>query len=316
MDLDLEWIARAAGARRASRAELIQPLWSGYGAIYRVSLDGGARASVVVKAVRPPARTTGRREGTSDARKRRSYAVEAAWYRELSPRCADVCRMPTLLAERASGDDRTLVLEDLDAAGFDGRRRVADARELDACLAWLAALHARFLGASPTSLWPSGTYWHLATRKDELASIDDDELRAAAPILDARLRSARFQTIVHGDAKLANFCFTPSGDAVAAVDFQYAGGGPGVRDVAYLLAGSFGDEADEARRVDVYFARLREAVLAGGVQVDGPLLEAEWRALYAIACADFYRFLAGWAKDEWRRDRAAQALVARVLRTL
>ena len=33
----------------------------------------------------------------------------------------------------------------------------------------LAELHARFLGEAPEGLWSEGSYWHLATRLDELA---------------------------------------------------------------------------------------------------------------------------------------------------
>jgi hypothetical protein len=84
------------------------------------------------------------------------------------------------------------LLEDLDAAGFSRRvRRNPEPAALDRCLAWLAAFHARFLGVPPEGLWKSGTYWHLATRPDELAAIEDRDLREAAPILDARLRDAR-----------------------------------------------------------------------------------------------------------------------------
>ena len=75
-----------------------------------------------------------------------------------------------------------------------------------------------------------------------------------APELDRRLRAARFQTLVHGDAKPANFCFDARRGAVAAVDFQYVGGGCGMKDVAYLLSGEREDKADawvEALSADV-----------------------------------------------------------------
>ena len=54
--------------------------------------------------------------------------------------------------------------------------------------------------------------------------------------IDARLSRCRYQTLVHGDAKIANFCLPPEGGSVAAVDFQYVGGGCGMKDVAYFLS--------------------------------------------------------------------------------
>ncbi|HSO38240.1 MAG TPA: phosphotransferase, partial [Labilithrix sp.] len=189
--------------------------------------------------------------------------------------------------------------------------------EIDLCLAWLAAFHARFLGVAPEGLWKTGTYWHLATRPDELAIIADPALREAAPVLDRHLRAATFQTLVHGDAKPANFCFARGGPAVAAVDFQYVGGGCGMKDVAYLLASPDAGAAQvEQRHLDGYFTHLRAAVAARGAAVDVAALEREWRALYPIACADYYRFLAGWAPGHWRSEVHGQRVVREVLRTL
>jgi hypothetical protein len=285
---ELEFVARATGAASARRAERVQSLWS------------GDRASVIVKSVKPPARVRGKPDDASQARKRRSYDVELAWYRTLAARCDDDCRVPAFFGGRAAAGEWLFVLEDLDDAGFPERRRRANGAELDVCLGWLAAFHARFLGVARVAriaaegLWKTGTYWHLATRPDELAALRDAELRAAAPVLDRQLRGASFQTLVHGDAKLANFCFAPGGRAVAAVDFQYVGGGPGMRDVAYLLSGESSSAAIEQRHLDAYFKRLREEVARHQPSIDAGAVESEWRALYPIALADFQRFLAGW----------------------
>lgn len=256
MNEELAWIREATRARVVERGPRIQSLWRGYGELYRARIDG---RPVVVKCVRPP-----NESGASHARKVRSYEVELEWYRRY--------RSEARVAEFIAGRPGLLVLEDLDAAGYTARRG-----ELAPCVDWLATFHRQFLGVAPDGLWAIGTYFHLATRVDELANIADPAVREAAPSLDERLRSARFQTIVHGDAKLANFCFSERG--VAAVDFQYVGGGPGVRDVAYLLYG----ERDERPLLDRYFAKLAE-----------PDVEREWRALYPVAVADFARFLAGW----------------------
>lgn len=312
MSDDLRWIAEATGASSIRRGQRIQSLWGGYGELFRVHLEGATFPTAVVKsASAPPAdrRSTAR----AHQRKRRSYDVETAWYRAWAPRCDERIRVARLLASRTLADRWVLVLEDLDASGFSGRRREVHGDELEACLAWLAELHARFLGANPEHLWEEGTYWQLETRPDELAAIDDPALREAAPLLDAKLRGCAHRTIVHGDPKEANFCF---GDGVAAVDFQYVGGGCGMRDVAYLLSGRDHDDEDfERRALDSYFRRLR-AALEQRDGVDAASIEAEWRPLYDVAWADFQRFLAGWAKAHWERDRNAQARVKRIVRAL
>ncbi len=276
----LDWIAQVTGAHSARRRERIQTLWGGYGEVFRVELDGAASPTAIVKHVAPPTHARG---SISDTRKRRSYEVEETFYRRFAPRCDETCRVARLLGSRAEDGAWWLVLEDLDAAGFSERRDPAHGVELDACLGWLAAFHARFLGDRAEGLWPEGTYWHLATRLDELAAIRDLQIRATARDLDAALSGARYQTILHGDAKEANFCFTRDGRAVAAVDFQYAGRGCAMKDVAYLLHG----HADT--HLDTYFRALRP--LLGD---EGNAVEAEWRALYRVAQLDLRRFLAGW----------------------
>lgn len=278
----LDWIAEVTGARSARRLARIQSLWDGYGELLRVALDGGVAPTAVVKRVAPPASESGT---ASDARKRRSYEVEARFYRCFAARCDDTCRVARLYGSRSEAGELWLVLEDLDAAGFVERHDPVGDHALDACLGWLAAFHARFLGDPCDELWPEGTYWHLATRLDELGTTQDRELRARAHELDAQLQSARYQTLLHGDAKEANFCFTHDARAVAAIDFQYAGRGCAMKDVAYLLHG-YPDA-----HVDTYFRALRAAL---GARADADAIEREWRELFPIAQLDFRRFLAGW----------------------
>ena len=287
----LRFIVENTGATKAERGEHIQSLWGGYGELFRVHLTHDHLHSVVVKWAKPPARTE-ETDAVSHARKCRSYNVETAFYRAF-PNEGDVpYRFPKRLASRAVGgkeSDWLLVLEDLDAAGFSKRVRDPRDHELEACLAWLAAFHARFLGVPPTSLWRIGTYWHLGTRAEELAAIRDLTLRKMAPEFDRQLNGAHFKTFVHGDAKPANFCFTHDGKRVAAVDFQYVGGGAGIKDVAYLLYGS--SAAVVRRSLDVYFEHLRNRLAK---DIDHAAVEREWRGLYGVAADDFHRFLAGW----------------------
>lgn len=285
------WIREVTGATEVGRLEPLQSLWGGYGQILRAPVRGLDVPSVIVKHVAP-----GAGHGRSHARKLRSYDAEQAFYARYAARL-EGARVARCHAAERTDDGWRFLLEDLDAAGFDGRRGALRGAETERCLTWLARFHACFLGAEPDDLWPEGTYWHLETRPDELEAIRDAGLRDAAASLDAQLTGARFRTLVHGDAKPANFCF--GADAVAAVDFQYIGGGCGMRDVAYLLFGRRGwgsGDDDPAAMLDVYFARLHEALdstVDSGVDADA--LEAEWRALYPVARADFHRFLAGWS---------------------
>ena len=311
------WIAEVTGARRARRGARLASLWSGYGEIVRVHLEGGPAPTVVLKSVTPPASRAHPRGWASErshARKLRSYAVEAAFYRSFAARSG--ARVPKAYGvEEAPGAWR-FVLEDLDAAGFPERRRAPShaAVDVDGCLAWLAAFHATFMGAAPEGLWPEGTYWHLATRPDELATMEAGPLRDAAAALDRVLAESRFRTLVHGDAKLANFCFGAAG--VAAVDFQYVGGGCGMKDVAYLFSclDAATLERHAARYLDGYFGHLRDALAA--TEYDPAAVEASWRPLLPVAFADFERFLAGWAPDHPKRDAFAQAMTEQALRSL
>jgi hypothetical protein len=175
------------------------------------------------------------------------------------------------------------------------------------------------LGAAPRGLWKRGTYWHLATRALELEATSDSRLRSAAPIFDSTLRACPFQTIIHGDAKVANFCFAEDASAsVAAVDFQYAGGGTGIQDVAYFLisCSNAGVEATQSEHLDIYFRHLTDALRTERPTLDATPVEQSWRALYPIACADFYRFYAGWAPEAWERDAVGKTIVSGVLRSM
>lgn len=317
-------VCTATGAAAIQSTEAIQSLWSGYGSIVRCHLRhvrNNGPASVVVKHVRPPSSANHPRGWNTDRshqRKLRSYQVETAWYRDWSSKCDEGCRVPGLITLDTRDDDVFIVLEDLDASGFDERRSVASSQDIRACIRWLARFHATFLGENPAGLWRTGTYWHLDTRPDELEQLDDAALKHAAPAIDQRLASAPFQTFVHGDAKLANFCFGP-GSRVAAVDFQYVGGGCGMKDLAYFLSSCLDEaacEQHEAALLDAYFEALEKALKTRNKPVDFEALHRSWRALYPVAWTDFFRFLQGWSPGHWKIHRYSKRLAGEVLRQL
>lgn len=314
-------IAEATGATRSRELGVVQRLWSGYGAIRRYELEGAGQPSVIAKHVCPPNTTNHPRGWNTDLsheRKLRSYQVESVWYGDYASSCGSRCRVPRCFAVERDGEEVLLILEDLDIAGFPERRSSVGDRELQACLSWLAHFHATFLGYPGEGLWECGTYWHLETRPDELARLktEDPALWNAAEAIDAKLKESPYQTLVHGDAKLANFCFSRDGASVAAVDFQYVGRGCGMKDLAYFIGSCFGDEECEAQApalLDLYFDTLRGALLKREPDIDTDALEADWRALYPVAWTDFHRFLKGWSPGHWKIHGYSERLAQKVV---
>ncbi|MFK7978172.1 MAG: phosphotransferase [Halioglobus sp.] len=311
----------ATGASAIRQATSIQSLWSGYGEIVRLTLEGGQYLSVILKHIKLPeagSHPRGWNTGVSHQRKIRSYQVETTWYQDYAAQCDNGCRVPSCLAVSATAHETLLLLTDLDASGFSVRKESLEIEGVHACLKWLANFHATFLGSGADGLWACGAYWHLATRPDELAALDDAPLREAAPLIDQALAQCRYQTLVHGDAKLANFCFSADvpTPAVAAVDFQYIGRGCGMKDVAYFIGSCLDEEACEALEaplLDSYFVALVKRVAQKHPDVDCVRLEAEWRAMYAMAWADFHRFLKGWSPGHWKINSYSERLTRDVV---
>ncbi|NRA34061.1 MAG: DUF1679 domain-containing protein [Polyangiaceae bacterium] len=315
----------AVGAVSARAVARVQTLWSGYGAIWRYALVGAAAPTVIVKQVTPPNEAKHPRGWHSDLshkRKLHSYRVEHAWYAHFA-RTARDSRVPDALYTRGQNGSWTFVLEDLDAAGFPERRSRLTPSEMDACLRWLANFHACFFGCPGEGLWPTGSYWHLETRPDEHRAMRDTALQRAATDIDERLGRAQFQCLIHGDAKIANFCFpqqrNSSALSVAAVDFQYVGKGCGMKDVAYWLSSCLGEDQLQTQApqlLTLYFQHLSQALEKHRPAVDAAAVEGEWRSLYPLAWADFVRFLDGWAPEHNKLHGYSRRITSEALRYL
>ena len=307
-------ILQITGASSLSEQETIQELWSGYGKIVRIGLENATVESVVVKRVQLPTNSKHPRGWNSDIghhRKVKSYKVETTWYETYSKKSA--ARLPVCLAIETQENEVVMVLEDLDAAGYPLRKTVVTWKEIQACLAWLAKFHASYMGNQPKGLWKVGTYWHLETRPEELAALHDDRLRDAAGAIDDKLNACQYKTFVHGDAKLANFCFSKDGQ-VAGVDFQYVGGGCGMKDVAYLIGSCLNEkecERLEPQILDTYFHYLHHEL-----GETNAALETEWRPLYRVAWADFHRFLKGWSPEHWKINSYSERITTEVINGL
>ncbi len=307
-------ILQSTGASSLKEKEIIQELWSGYGKIIRVVLENAPIESVVVKHVQLPNSNNHPKGWNTDVghqRKLKSYKVETTWYNTYSKH--SLARLPKCFAIENQNDETLIVLEDLDKAGFPLRKQDVVWTDIEICLEWLAKFHASYLGKIPSGLWEVGTYWHLETRPQELEVLQDKTLKNAAAAINNKLNHCNFKTFVHGDAKLANFCFSENGQ-VAGVDFQYVGGGCGMKDVAYFT-GSCLNESDcerlESKLLDTYFTYLHKAL---GKKNEA--LEKEWRSLYRVAWADFHRFLKGWSPGHWKINTYSERITAEVIKNL
>ena len=307
-------ILEATGASGIVETTTIQSLWSGYGKIIRVQLADAVRKSVVVKLVQLPEERNHPRGWNTDIghqRKLKSYQVETEWYAHYAQRSK--ARLPQCLALESQEEKVLMVLEDLDEAGFPLRKESVSWIEVSACLRWLAQFHASFLGQEPEGLWKKGTYWQLETRPQELEALSDLPLKKAAQLIDQKLDSCQYLTLVHGDAKLANFCFSKN-ERVAAVDFQYVGGGCGMKDVAYFIGSCLPEkecEELEEKILHTYFLALATAM---GEKNEA--LEREWREMYRYAWADFHRFLKGWSPGHWKINSYSERITKEVINKL
>ncbi|MBL4862219.1 MAG: DUF1679 domain-containing protein [Crocinitomicaceae bacterium] len=313
-----EALLTSTGAVDAEEIQMIQELWSGYGKIARMSLSGSEISSVIIKNIVWPSEVNHPRGWNTDVshqRKVKSYQVEMMWYAKWSHLCDENCRVPKRFVSVSEGEEHFIVLEDLDAAGFPVRKSALTKGEVKVCLDWLANFHATFLNQSPSDLWEIGTYWHLSTRTDEFKTMKDGAIKKMAQQMDAMLTNCEFQTFVHGDAKVANFCFSEDGNRVAAVDFQYVGGGCGMKDVVYLLGSCLDEDACERFEIellDFYFSALKKAVERKGIEIGFERLENEWRRMYPLAWMDFTRFLLGWMPSHQKINRYSNKMADRV----
>lgn len=317
----IDYLLKITSATSCNELEVIQLLWSNYGCISRYKLKNSTLKTVVVKFIDLDNETNhprGWSTGFSHQRKVKSYKVETYWYQHWSKQCTDLCKIPKLIGYFSQANKQYIVLEDLNK-NYPLLKNKVTLNEIKVCLKWLANFHVKFLNQKPDRLWKVGTYWHLATRPDEFKKINHNTLKEKAHIIDGILNTCNYQTIVHGDAKLANFCFSENGTKVAAVDFQYVGGGCGMKDVAYFLGSCLSNnelETYETELLNYYFYELYSAFNTTKFSFDFTILEKEWRQLYPVACADFMRFLLGWMPTHQKLNNYNKKIIDSVLTSL
>lgn len=295
--------------------EVIQPLWSNCGYLVRVYCQS---KSLIIKHIELPKQIKNAKGWSSRAayqRKLRSYHVEMRWYTSFAKN--NIARVPQTLMAIDNSPSLMLVMEDLQSSGFTQTIESAQKVHLQSCLKWLASFHAQHIQNTYKGLWENGTYWHLATRRDELKALDDPALKKMAGTIDSILTRAPFPTLVHGDAKLANFCFTADGKLAAAVDFQYVGRGCAMKDIVLFMSSAVAPNQCvqmEPWILNQYFSYLKKSLEQFQPHLSPADVEAAWRPLFPVAWADFQRFIKGWCPSHWKINDYTESLTKMALK--
>ena len=153
--------------------------------------------------------------------------------------------------------------------------------------------------------------WSADGRKLAFTHFDNDG-RTSIKIVDRISKAVESLPSFPGINSAA--AFSPDGKNVAAVDFQYVGGGCGMKDVAYFIGSCLTEnecERLEAQILDTYFEFLQNAL-----EERNEALEKEWRSLYRVAWADFHRFLKGWSPGHWKLTTYSERVTAEVINNL
>lgn len=311
-----KFILNKTNSTLISKSELIQLLWGGYGELLKVKLDNEKISSAIIKYVILPFESN---NSISHQRKVKSYEVEMNWYTYYSNLTNASCRVPKCFGVTKEENNFVIILEDLDNSGYPLRKRHVNITEAKVCLKWLANFHATFLNIEPTYLWKIGTYWHLDTRPEELEAMNDLDLKKLSKKIDSKLNDCSYKTFVHGDAKLANFCFSKDMTKTAVVDFQYVGGGCGMKDIAYFFDSAISEKQCieyEEELLSYYFKELKEACNLLKKEINFEELEKEWRYLYSFCWADFYRFLSGWLPNHKHYNNHNSNLINQAIKQL
>lgn len=301
---------------KLNSVENIQTLWSGYGKIVRLIFDKNSIIVKHIKLPKPSSHPRGWNTDFSHKRKLKSYEVEVNFYQYFAQNIDKNCPVPKGYKTFKNQNEWLIVMEDLASIGFTKTTNYVKKSHLLSCIKYLANFHSKYMNVKTDLLWEIGTYWHLDTRPDELKKLENYDLKKYAKKIDKILNNAKYQTIVHGDAKLANFCFNEDGTLCAAVDFQYVGHGCGIKDLAYFMSSAVEPkfcQDMESWILDVYFRELKKALKIYQPQIDCDEIQKEWKKLFYIAWADFNRFIEGWNSNHFKINDYTNNLTKKAL---
>jgi hypothetical protein len=211
------------------------------------------------------------------------YAAEVGFYLHLAPRLQVDTPKCWYGAITPGNTEFTLLLDDLTPAVPGVQAEGCSIAHAESAIDNLLGLHqplwndpdletmtflmrpTRDTATMMSAAMASATDGFVARYEDSLGAADIATLRSAAEaIMEWQLARLQPFSAVHGDYRLDNLLFDPTGRRVVAVDWQTASLGPPMRDVAYFLGTSVASEtrrAHEERLVGAHHA----ALLAHGV---------------------------------------------------
>jgi hypothetical protein len=280
---------------------------------FHADLEDGDRVSLVLKRTRLNADWTAYRSGDTKGREALLLATP-----ELA-RVWEVFASPYVAFATSEGEI-ALLMHDLGPYLLPDVREAVSIELEDALLSRLAALHAAHWGAAlpawlaqPASMFsvlgpivlgedphpplPSPLGDRMAEGwREALSRVPDSAarmLRMPAAELEARLAHLP-RTLVHGDAKVANFGFLPGG-RVAAFDWAMVGAAPVSVDLGWYLAVNASRLARSKEEVLRHYRGLLE--VARGVRLE----ESEWQELVDAALLSGAMMLL-WSKALAMRD--------------
>ena len=184
-----------------------------------------------------------------------AYEREMRFYQNFSAECP--LHPPAFYGgSDVSGEgDYLLLMEDLESFRFVSQLDVLSAQDASACLAGLARMHAYYWEKPELDVADSlyqfsdwadiyapiiATGWPLFQK--DFGDVIPAEMfpmyepgNAAAGAIFRYFSESRPKTLLHGDARIENFCFHRNTGAARAYDWQLAAAGPGIYDVILLL---------------------------------------------------------------------------------
>ena len=291
-------------------------LWSGCGQILQGCYQG---SPVIIKYSKVPDQIRHsriRQSDTAKLRKKMSYINEVNFYNTFKHIDAISHLISPCLLGIAKKEENVLILSDFKFRGFSNTNHVTEKKIL-AVIQWLAKFHAYFLYSNDDFTKQTGGYWHLSTRPDEFIKMDNSRFKESASKFEQLILSNHYLTMIHGDAKLANFAFNDR-ERVLGYDFQYVGNGIGLQDLMLFMTSIFSNESCyqyENKILDAYFEAFHLHLSTYFTEIEKHQIEQAWRSLWNVIWADFYRFLLGWKPNHakitaFMKERAHRAVNA------